>query len=214
MQTEPGVIDYHITEDELAGWACPICGTKLRIVESIDPWCCRLSCAKEHMLFCTRKESLNSKSAKAEKAPPMESSDRHAVIRTWLRMPEYRRLLNSQLAMILRRIEEESVYAYDDFESDFKFCPFCGAGLQEFDNHDVWTRGLNCSNGHGFAERGYALGFVREGKGHQIHAEVGSKVLRPLMESWLKHQEKMMREQMHPSIREVFTVELARSSAT
>jgi hypothetical protein len=115
--------------------------------------------------------------------PELEHQDSDQVAAFWLSDPSARNILNEQLAELLRVILE---CRSASGSLPFSYCPICGAALSEYKQPDIWVRGLRCSQGHTWAERGNRLGCVLGNTRFDLRAEPSEPVVRQLVSGWLK----------------------------
>jgi hypothetical protein len=128
--------------------------------------------------------------------PDLEHQPPGQVIEFWLSNPVARKALNDQLAELLRTIADNRV-AKEPLP--VSYCPMCGCGLAEYNQSDIWVRGLRCSQGHEWATRGGRLGCVLGGVRFGLHAELYEAVFRQLVSAWLKGNP-ALNSNLHPSV--------------
>src|SRR5262245_35090349 len=145
---------------ELSGKCyCPSCSGELSRAKTVDPWAICLACPSGHRFFVMPEGPLAVETADAASAhfPELDAQEPAQVAAFWLSNTRARSILNEQLAELLRTILE------DRSPSDslrFSFCPICCAELAEYEQPDIWVRGLRCIHSHAWAERGGQLGCV------------------------------------------------------
>jgi hypothetical protein len=178
---------------------CPSCGAALAQSETVDPYAICLACPTGHRFFVMPEGPLAIATATAAAAhfPGLERRNRKQVAEFWLSDPSARRLLNQQLAELLRTILEARSR---DEALRFHYCPVCGGELSEYDQPDIWVRGLRCSQNHSWAERGGRLGSLSIGLA--LHAEPSAAVVRQLVSGWLKGNPQLD-SNLHESVRRV-----------
>jgi hypothetical protein len=125
----------------------------------------------------------------------LDTQELTEIARFWLSNPEARRILNDQLAEILRVTLERSARSEP---LSFSFCPICSDALTKYEQPDIWVRGLRCGNGHEWAERGGKLGSEH----FRLHSEPTGDVVGGLVSAWLGDNP-FLRSNIHPSIRRV-----------
>src|SRR6266478_3778841 len=177
---------------------CPSCGDDLRPGKCADPWTICLSRARGHRFFIMPQPPLAADTVMdGANFPPMSGHSPEAIANYWLSDPLARSLLNQQLAELLRAFLE-SRRVTD--EAEFSFCPICGEALVEYDQPDIWVKGLRCHAGHSWALRGghlYSLPL-------ELLAEHSDAVVSRLIAGWLKDNPHL-KPYLHESIRRVLT---------
>ena len=174
-----------LPDDLLAGCRCPECAGALAPGESADPWALCLRCESGHRYFVMPESPSHRQAAEAVSArfPELEGKNPADIAAFWLKEPSARRLLNEQLAELLRFILES---AAGDPGLSFRYCPFCGGALARYEQPDVWVNGLRCDNGHEWAERGGRLSCVLRRFGYVFHADLDESVARTLALGWTR----------------------------
>ena len=182
---------------------CPSCGRKLDRGHCADPWVICLVCQNGHRFFILPKAPNAADSAKAAslRLPEISDMSPQAIASFWLSEPTARSVLNEQLAELLRSILEARS-ACD--EPVFAFCPICGANLADFDQPDIWVRGLRCTTGHNWFERGGSLFCVTSGERLELQAEENDATISQLIAGWLKPRPNF-ESNLHDSVRRVLT---------
>jgi hypothetical protein len=127
----------------------------------------------------------------------MSDHSPQAIANYWLSDQLPRSLLNPQLAELLR-VFLESRRVTD--EPEFSFCPICGEALAEYDQPDIWVKGLRCLRSHSWAERGGRL----YSPPVELLAEHSDTVVSQLIAAWLKDNSHL-KPYLHESIRRVLT---------
>jgi hypothetical protein len=176
---------------------CPSCGDDLRPSNCVDPWTICLSCARGHRFFIMPQPPLSGDAVTdTATVPSMSGLSPGAIANFWLSDPTARSLLNQQLAELLRAfLESRCVVA----ESNFSFCPICGDALVEYDQPDIWVKGLRCQRSHSWALRGGRLYWPPV----ELLAENSDAVVSRLIAGWLKNN--YLKPYLHESIRRVLT---------
>jgi hypothetical protein len=143
--------------------------------------------------------------------PGLEGLSEETVAEYWLSDEHARGHLNDQLAELLRVLLERRL---DRPHAQFSFCPTCGGALKDCQQDDVWVKGLACSTGHTWAERGGHLG-GRIGQQYLVlHSEPSAETVVSLAQAWLKGNP-LLDVQLHKSLQPVLSAvsRLARSDA-
>ncbi|HEY3645374.1 MAG TPA: hypothetical protein VGM16_08560 [Gammaproteobacteria bacterium] len=149
-------------------------------------------------------------SGKAESLslPSLENASVLDVATFWLGDVHVRIHLNEQLAELLRYIVEDVRDGYKPGGShEFNFCPICRERLEEYEQPDIWIRGLKCQNDHEFGERGVRLRGRVDGADIDVCAEFEECTVRQLIEAWVKSDDqsaRWLRPQLHESVMRVF----------
>lgn len=178
---------------------CPSCGNHLVPGECADPFAICLVCEGDHRFFIMPQAPLAVDTATAASAsfPEISSLPSEAIASFWLSDPHARSMLNGQLAQLLRAtLECQRVLD----EPQFSFCPICGEMLAEYDQPNIWIKGLRCQKGHSWALRGdrfYCSPL-------ELHAEHSDTVASQLAAAWLKG-DPHLESNLHESIRRVLT---------
>ena len=180
---------------------CPSCRGELSPSATVDPFAVCLSCPTGHRFFVMPEAPLALETAKASSSrfPELEHREPQQVATFWLSDPAARSILNEQLAELLRIILEASARS-DSLR--FSYCPICGGALSEYEQPDIWVRGLRCSEGHAWAERGGRLGCVLAGIRVGLCAEPSEAVVRQLVSGWLNGNPHLD-SNLHDSVRQV-----------
>jgi hypothetical protein len=187
-----------LPEELCAECHCPSCGDDLSPGKCVDPWSICLSCARGHRFFIMPQPPLAADSVMdGANLPSMGDHSPEAIANYWLSDPLLRSLLNQQLAELLR-IFLESRRVTD--EPEFSFCPICGGTLVEYDQPDIWVRGLRCHRSHSWALRGYRI----YSWPLELLAEPSDAVVSQLIAGWLKDNSHL-KPYLHESIRRVLT---------
>ena len=173
-----------LPEELLAECYCPECGGDLAPAKTVDPWAICLSCQAGHRFFVMPEPPHYGEGAEASSAqfPQLKGKGPEAVATFWLTDPAARSMLNEQLAELLRVILEASSVSAS---LSFSYCPFCGGALTEYEQPDIWVRGLRCPSNHSWAERGGRLSCLLRGFAYRIHTELSDKVARQAVSAWL-----------------------------
>jgi len=180
---------------------CPSCGGGLTRSVTADPWAICLSCPADHRFFVMPAAPLALETARAASAhfPELEGRQPAEIASFWLSDPFCRSILNEQLAELLRAILE----ARPRSDSPrFLRCPLCGTELSEYDQPDVWVRGLRCARDHTWAERGGRLDGVVTSAPFSLRAEPSDGVVRQLVAGWLSGNPQLGSD-LHESVRNV-----------
>ena len=175
-----------LPHDLLAECRCPECGGTLAPGNSADPWALCLRCESGHRYFLMPESPGYGEATEAVSArfPELDGKNPADIAAFWLKEPSARRLLNEQLAVLLRFILESGT---GDPGLSFRYCPFCGGALEGYEQPDVWVNGLRCENGHEWAERGGRLSCVLRGFGYVFHADLDESVARTLALGWTRN---------------------------
>ena len=185
---------------------CPSCGGELTCAETADPLAICLACPSDHRFFVMPEGPLAVETAKAASAhfPELEHQEPEQVAAFWLSDSVARSILNEQLAELLRVILEARSTSNS---LPLSYCPICGGGLSEYEQPDIWVRGLRCSHGHSWAERGGRLGSVLGSTGFALRAEPSESVVRQLVSGWLKGNPHLDTN-LHRSVRQVLAASI------
>ena len=188
-----------VIPEEFAQRHCPSCGKPLTLNQCSDSRAICLVCTNDHRFYVLPDAPLAAESAKAGlmQLPQLKSAPPEAIASYWLSDPAARFILNEQLADLLRTILDAHVAPCDP---EFSFCPFCGLAFAEFEQPDIWVRGLACSDGHVFSTRGNKLATTVDGKRLTFHSEHSFAAMKALITGWLKPDPRL-EAQLHESIR-------------
>jgi len=180
---------------------CPSCGKLLVSARCLDPWAISLVCLGSHRFFVMPETPLAWQTAMAASLPlpHLDSWAPQDVASFWLADPTVRPMLNEQLAQLLRTILEARQVSDNP---NFSFCPLCGGPLAEYEQPDIWVRGLRCLNGHSWAERGGCIYCKIDGVLFRLHAEDPDKTTSQLIAAWLKRHPHLDTN-LHESVRRV-----------
>jgi hypothetical protein len=170
-----------------------------------------LACPAGHRFFVMPEGPLAVETAKAASAqfPELEHLRPEQVAAFWLSDSVARSILNEQLAELLRVILEARSRSNS---LHFSYCPICGGGLSEYVQPDIWVRGLRCSQGHSWAERGGRLGCALGSTRFGLCAEPSESVVRQLVSCWLKGNPQLDTN-LHRSVRQVLAAYIFASGA-
>ncbi len=163
---------------------CPSCCEKLNKIDSIDIFIEKFSCKNNHRFYVPIQEVNASKSEKVHGISLKSTQNDEDSILKWLSENKYRKFLNDQLALLLRRIYEikkNGNNITDDGLSQFIYCPLCKDKLLQFKQVDIWVIGLRCNNNHNFLYRNG----VRDDN-FKLCDEPSNKTLLFLIKTWLK----------------------------
>ena len=178
---------------------CPTCGDDLNLHQCADPWAICLACEGDHRFFIMPPTPRAVDTAKASSFPEMSTLSPSAIASFWLTDPHARRLLNEQLAHLLRATLE-SRHVLD--EPSFLFCPICRETLAEYEQPNIWVQGLCCQRSHCWALRGGHLFSAMANMRFELHAEYSDAAVGQLIAGWLKGGAHL-RSNLHESIRRV-----------
>ena len=184
-----------------ARWHCVACAKALRLTACVDPFAVCLACDAGHRYFVWPESPLASQASSAASArfEQTEHQSSAAIAKFWLSNPDARSLLNEQLAELLRIFLEQPRVAH---ELPFSYCPLCAAALAEYEQPDIWVRGLQCHNGHTWAVRGGHIGGGASGSAIVLHSEPPDSTVAQLLRAWLKGNP-YLDPQLHQSVRTV-----------
>ena len=133
-----------------------------------------------------------------------EEANELQIIEYWLGDEKARKVLNAQLAEILRSIADERGGRSIDDSPSFSSCPLCAKPLEPFDQPDIWVLGLRCGSGHEFSQRGGSIWTSGRASGENValERELSASTLRTLVDGWLEGHP-AADAQVHESIRRV-----------
>jgi rubredoxin len=182
-------------------WFCPECAGKLSLSESVDPNAYCLSCASGHRFFLSKHSNLShaSENASSLQLSHLIGKSTDEVAHFWLSDAKARVYLNDQLAELLSAFLENRCIST---EFHARYCPKCGQSISSYEQSDIWVRGLSCTNGHTWGERGGQIGTTNGGEQISFRSELSKKVILSLATGWLK-QNPYLDPQLHESIRPV-----------
>ncbi len=185
---------------------CPACSEALEAIPSADPFAAVVACARDHRFHVLPEgpEAYLSAQAGSFGITVDDGASDRQIIEYWLADPDARRLLNVQLAEILRSIGDARNGRSVADRPRFSSCPYCATALEQFDQPDIWVLGLRCEKGHEFAQRGGRLWASGQGSTErlELRAELSSSELRDLTAGWLEG-DRHMDAQLHPSVERV-----------
>jgi hypothetical protein len=140
--------------------------------------------------------------------PNLKNESMLGIATFWLGDAQTRVYLNEQISELLRYIVEDVRDGYKPNGShEFNFCPVCREKLDDYEQPDIWIRGLKCKNEHEFGERGARLRGRADGANIDVCAEFEESTVKQLIEAWLKNDDQNMRwlrPQLHDSVMGVF----------
>jgi hypothetical protein len=182
---------------------CPSCGDHLVLGKCADPWAVCLASEDGHRFFILPEPPFAPDSAAAASLsfPEINGRSPEATAHFWLSEPAARSILNRQLAEILRAILEAR-HVLD--EPRFSFCPVCGGALTNYEQPDIWVKGLRCMRGHSWALRGGRLFSMIGGERIELRAEDPDAVVTQLITTWLKGGP-YLEPNLHESVRRILT---------
>lgn len=183
---------------------CPACRSELREHVLLDPRLKGYACGGGHFFYSTLKEQFGGIPRAAGVRPLPGGSSDVQVLKFWLTDPHARERLPNQLALVCRRLVEIAEHGRHvaKVENPFAFCPSCGDALSRFDSDDVYSRGLRCTNGHEFWERGGTVDYTERGARANLSAELDDDYMPALIEYWLDDSA-WVRPYVHPQLRDV-----------
>ena len=181
---------------------CPTCASPLRARGVLDVFANGLECREGHRFLTWKRRALAEDSARAGDVAVPDSLDDLGIINHWLGVRSARSRLNEQLAEILARIH--SIYSgnrHVQSENAFLMCPRCGGCLEESEPLG-WKRGLVCSSGHSWYERGGRLMGTSPDGPVVLARELDDETLHTLVMRWLRGSAEL-ESNLHPSIRAI-----------
>lgn len=209
MSNQISVFDFHVALNELKSYHCPLCKSSLSMRTLVDTFVLGLSCENRHQYFCRLKIPVGPQQPMHLDKAVQERSIKDFIMTLFLE-PSYRNALSTDLAEVLRRIEEDSIH---DIRVNhlaghgFPFCMICTEELQIEGTKDGWTRELRCINGHIYRERANSVDVVFNSKKYyQICKERSEGELAYLIESMLVKSHQLG---IHPKIQGVLETALS-----
>jgi hypothetical protein len=135
--------------------------------------------------------------------------DPRGITAFWLSDPKARGVLNSQLAEILRTILEPTSLAEP---ASALHCPLCSGNLFEYEQDDIWVRGLKCPAEHCWSQRGGRLAAILASGHFTLHSEIPESSIDSLLQWWLKG-DPHLESNLHESVRSVIQHEIRSRAA-
>jgi len=184
---------------------CPTCGDEFGPYPLMDIYLKGYSCANGHYFYSEIKKVLAVDSAKAQSfpSPKFNGENDGEIIEYWLTNEEARSKLNTQIAVIIRRIHEitKQKKHISKQVNAFTRCTICNNELIKYEQPDIWVVGKKCSQSHEVAERGNAIHFFHSGELVELSAEMSDDLVLWLSKQWLKDKSnKHMKTQLNKEI--------------
>jgi hypothetical protein len=199
---------------------CPTCGDELNSYPLLDIYLKGYSCSKKHFFFeiCEDVHSGESEKANEIKLPANKSKNDFEIIEYFLTNKKARAVINKQIAVMLRRIYEISKEGrHIDYEkavrikagrhiyyekSMFIYCPICKEHLAEFQQQNIWVKGLRCNNSHEYYERGGTIDFKVHDEFKNLSEEMSDETLIYFVDAWLKN-DPLLDMQLHDEMKRI-----------
>ena len=180
---------------------CPSCGECLVMLKCADPLAVCLACERGHRFFILPEppNATETATAAALRVPEDSGLSPEAVANFWLSDSGARSVLNEQLAELLRAILEPRSLHQD---LCFSFCPICGMSLTDYDQPDIWVRGLRCYTGHTWALRANSLYTLIDDTRIELRSDLSDAVIGMLITGWLQGNPDLDTN-LHASVRRV-----------
>lgn len=201
---EDNIYKVNVDTNLLNSLKCPSCKADLNKHEIIDIFELGLSCKNNHRFYVEIRIPLSTNTENCAVIEwPLANDNELVVIQSWLTDFNLRSKLNNQLANIIRRILEiksKKINIENNYEV-FKYCIFCSNELSEFQQNDVWVKGLECIKHHRFLVRN-GLGFQVNGYSLKLQDDMSNSILVNLVEAWLRPN-KFLEKQLHEQIKRI-----------
>ena len=129
---------------------CPVCKSALHKYDTPDLYSVGLKCSNNHRFHVDIRQNEF-----FEKDRAVNDENTINIAKTWLSNEDYRKCIHSQIAEILRKYIEINDFPQqqENQNTSENYCPGCSLDLVEFEQDDVWVRGLECTNKHTFYSR-------------------------------------------------------------
>ena len=154
--------------------------------------------------------AVDSEKAQSFPSPKFNEKNASEIIEYWLTNEEARAKLNTQIAVMIRRIYEISTHKKHISKpvNAFTLCTICNNELRKYEQPDIWVVGKKCSQSHEFAERGNAIHFFYSGIVVELSTEMSDDSVSWLANQWLKEKNKQMKLQLNKELVAVLKIYL------